>query len=87
MVLYIPAKISDAMLRADAAHRVCSRLMDTDPSGQLLFRSSEILWNLLQNGDAAVLASQLNNLTCVRCVLFVDIGTQGHMTSEFVQAL
>lgn len=54
------------MLRADAAHRLCSRLMDPDATGQLLFRSSEILWNLLQNGDNATLASQLNNLTCIR---------------------
>ncbi|KAH3715889.1 cilia- and flagella-associated protein 69-like [Dreissena polymorpha] len=74
------AKICDSMLRADAAHRVCSRLMDPDPSGQLLFRSSEILWNLLENGDKAVLAQQLNNLICISQLrdAFIYQLTQGY---------
>ena len=62
----VAAKNCDAMLRADAANRLCSRLMDADPSGQLLFRSTDILWNLLENGDKASLAAQLNNLICLR---------------------
>lgn len=56
------------MLRAEAASRICSRLMDTDPSGQLLFRSVDTLWNLLENGDDGQLAKQLNNHTCIRYV-------------------
>lgn len=57
------------MLRAEAATTVCSRLMDPDPTGQLLFRSVDILWNMLENGDQGQLAEQLNNLTCIRyCV-------------------
>lgn len=74
------AKICSAMLRADAAHRICSRLMDADPSGQLLFRSSETLWNLLEKGDSAVLASQLNNLTCLSQLrdAFIYQLTQGY---------
>ncbi|XP_052820058.1 cilia- and flagella-associated protein 69-like [Mya arenaria] len=74
------AKICDAMLRADAAHRVCSRLMDPDPSGQLLFRSTEILWNLLERGDKATLAAQLNNLTCISQLrdAFIYQLTQGY---------
>lgn len=73
-------KICEAMLRADAAHRVCSRLMDADPSGQLLFRSSEILWNLIEKGDQATLASQLNNLTCISQLrdAFIYQLTQGY---------
>ena len=54
------------MLRADAATTVCSRLMDPDPTGQLLFRSVDILWNMLENGDQGQLAEQLNNLSCIR---------------------
>lgn len=54
------------MLSAQAAYKLCSGLMDNDPSGQLLFRSSEILWNLLQNGNQQDLADQLCNITCIR---------------------
>ncbi|XP_060581085.1 cilia- and flagella-associated protein 69-like [Ruditapes philippinarum] len=74
------AKICEAMLRADAAHRICSRLMDVDPSGQLLFRSSDILWNLLEKGDQATLTSQLNNLTCISQLrdAFIYQLTQGY---------
>ncbi|XP_062615202.1 cilia- and flagella-associated protein 69-like [Saccostrea cucullata] len=59
------AKNCDQMLRADAATTICSHLMDSDPTGQLLFRSVEILWNMLENGDQGQLAEQLNNLTCI----------------------
>ncbi|KAK3109030.1 hypothetical protein FSP39_021501 [Pinctada imbricata] len=59
------AKNCDQMLRADAATRICSRLMDPDASGALLFRSVDILWNLLEEGDPGELAQQLNNLTCL----------------------
>ncbi|XP_052683421.1 cilia- and flagella-associated protein 69-like [Crassostrea angulata] len=58
-------KNCDQMLRAEAATTVCSRLMDPDPTGQLLFRSVDILWNMLENGDQGQLAEQLNNLTCI----------------------
>lgn len=55
------------MLNGGAAQRICSRLMDTsDPTGQLLFRSVDILWNLLTQGDSDTVAQQLNNLDCVR---------------------
>lgn len=74
------AKNCDAMLRADAANRLCSRLMDPDPSGQLLFRSTDILWNLLENGDKATLAAQLNNLVCLSQLrdAFIYQLTQGY---------
>lgn len=62
----ITAKNCDQMLRAEAATTVCSRLMDPDPTGQLLFRSVDILWNMLENGDQGQLAEQLNNLSCIR---------------------
>ncbi|GFS17857.1 cilia- and flagella-associated protein 69-like [Elysia marginata] len=74
------AKNCDQMLFVDGGRRVCSRLMDPDPSGQLLFRSADILWNLMENGDKAVLAKQLNNLSCISQLrdAFVYQLTQGY---------
>lgn len=53
------------MLRAAAVQTVCVRMCERDPSGQLLFRCSEILWNLLENGGAAAVAEQLCNTHCI----------------------
>ena len=39
------------MVKAQAASGICAHLNDPDPSGQLLFRSSEILWNLLEKSS------------------------------------
>ncbi|RUS81453.1 hypothetical protein EGW08_010793 [Elysia chlorotica] len=74
------AKNCDQMLFVDGGRRICSRLMDPDPSGQLLFRSVDILWNLMENGDKAVLAKQLNNLSCISQLrdAFVYQLTQGY---------
>ncbi|KAI8777748.1 cilia- and flagella-associated protein 69 isoform X1 [Biomphalaria glabrata] len=74
------AKNCDQMLHVEAGRRICSRLMDTDPSGQLLFRSVDILWNLIENGNKSDLASQLNNMACISQLrdAFVYQMTQGH---------
>ncbi|KAL5007038.1 hypothetical protein ScPMuIL_015844 [Solemya velum] len=74
------AKACDQMLRAQGAFKICSHLMDPDHSGQLLYRSVDTLWNLLENGDQAQLASQLNNSTCVGQVrdAFIFQLTQGY---------
>ena len=61
-------KNCEQMLLADAAHRLCTRLNDADPSGQHLFRSVDILWNLMENGSRVEVAAQLNNLSCLRSV-------------------
>lgn len=53
------------MAKAQAACRICSRLNDSDPSGQVLFRSSEILWNLLENGPKEEIINQLSNIECI----------------------
>ena len=56
------------MLNANGAHWLCSRLMDHDLSRQLLFRSIEILWNVLENcTNREQLGLQLNDVLCVRC--------------------
>lgn len=68
------------MLHADGAERMCSRLMDYDPSGQVLFRSVDILWNLLENGDKNEVVKQLNNFTCISQLrdAFIHQLTQGY---------
>jgi len=73
-------KNCDEMLFVEGGKRICSRLMDPDPSGQLLFRSVDILWNLMENGDKATLAKQLNNLACISQLrdAFVYQLTQGY---------
>ncbi|XP_041367843.1 cilia- and flagella-associated protein 69-like [Gigantopelta aegis] len=58
-------KNCDQMLRADGAKHICYRFMDPDPSGEVLFRSVDIIWNLMEHGDTAQIAQQLNNLTCI----------------------
>ncbi|XP_073920888.1 cilia- and flagella-associated protein 69 isoform X3 [Castor canadensis] len=53
------------MVKAQAASKICAHLNDTDPSGQLLFRSSEILWNLLEKSSKEEIIQQLSNLECL----------------------
>lgn len=53
------------MVKAQAAGRICAHLNDPDPSGQLLFRSSEILWNLLEKSSKEEIIQQLSNLECL----------------------
>ncbi|KAK7110003.1 cilia- and flagella-associated protein 69-like isoform X2 [Littorina saxatilis] len=74
------SKNCSQMLRAEGAKRLSARLTDPDPSGQLLFRSVDILWNLLEFGDKQEVAQQLNNLTCISQLrdCFVFQLTQGY---------
>ncbi|KAM9308129.1 cilia- and flagella-associated protein 69 [Gastrophryne carolinensis] len=67
------------MAKAQAACRICSRLNDPDQSGQLLFRSSEILWNLLENGPKEEIVNQLSNIECIYALKdsFVRLLTNG----------
>ncbi|XP_051728378.1 cilia- and flagella-associated protein 69-like isoform X2 [Ctenopharyngodon idella] len=53
------------MLRAQAAQKICFHMSEREPSGQVLFRSSEILWNLLENGSREEVAAQLSNTDCI----------------------
>ena len=55
------------VLNANGAQWLCSRLMDYDPSRQLLFRSVEILWNVLEkSANREQLGVQLNDILCIR---------------------
>ncbi|XP_063003583.1 cilia- and flagella-associated protein 69 [Elgaria multicarinata webbii] len=56
------------MMKAQAPTRLCSHLNDPDTSGQLLFRSSEILWNLLEKTSKEEIINQLSNLECVHAL-------------------
>ncbi|NWS66697.1 CFA69 protein, partial [Crotophaga sulcirostris] len=67
------------MMKARAASRLCLYLNGVDPSGQLLFRSSEILWNLLENSSKEEVVNQLSSLECVYALkeVFVDLLMHG----------
>ncbi|NXM37389.1 CFA69 protein, partial [Oxyruncus cristatus] len=62
------------MMKAQAASRFCLYLNAADPSGQLVFRSSHILWNLLENTSKEEVVNQLSSLECVHALkeVFVD---------------
>ncbi|KAI4817886.1 hypothetical protein KUCAC02_011259 [Chaenocephalus aceratus] len=46
------------------AETICLHMNQPDPNGQVLFHSSEILWNLLERGSTEVTA-QLSSMECV----------------------
>ncbi|NWI52600.1 CFA69 protein, partial [Calyptomena viridis] len=73
--LSISGKNCRLMMEAQAASRLCLYLNGADPSGQLVFRSSDILWKLLENTSKEEVASQLSSLECVHALkeVFVDI--------------
>ncbi|NXW77151.1 CFA69 protein, partial [Hirundo rustica] len=62
------------MVKAQAASRLCLDLNCADPSGQLVFRSSDILWNLLENASKEEIVNQLRSLECVQALKEVFLG-------------
>ncbi|NXU76996.1 CFA69 protein, partial [Oreotrochilus melanogaster] len=67
------------MMKAQAASRICLYLNGVDPSGQLVFRSSEILWNLLESTSKEEVVNQLSSLECVHALkdAFVELLMHG----------
>ncbi|XP_061202118.1 cilia- and flagella-associated protein 69 [Neopsephotus bourkii] len=67
------------MLKARAASKLCLYLNGDDPSGQLVFRSSEILWNLIENTSKEEVCNQLSSLECVHTLkeVFEDLLMHG----------
>uniref|UniRef100_A0A674CWU4 Cilia and flagella associated protein 69 n=1 Tax=Salmo trutta TaxID=8032 RepID=A0A674CWU4_SALTR len=53
------------ILKAQGAQQICFHMNEPDPSGQVLFRSSEILWNLLERGCKEEVTAQLSNMDCI----------------------
>ncbi|XP_032762911.1 cilia- and flagella-associated protein 69 isoform X2 [Rattus rattus] len=72
------------MVKAQAASRLCAHLNDPDPSGQLLFRSSEVLWNLLEKSSKEEIIQQLSNLECLLTLkeVFKNLVMRGHSHYE-----
>ncbi|XP_031795838.1 cilia- and flagella-associated protein 69 [Sarcophilus harrisii] len=68
------------MIKALAANKICSCLNNPDPSGQLLFRSSEILWNLLEKSSKEEIIKQLSHLECLLALkeVFKNLFTKGY---------
>ncbi|XP_041665535.1 cilia- and flagella-associated protein 69-like isoform X2 [Cheilinus undulatus] len=54
-----------SMLRAQGAERICLHMNEPDESGQVLFCSSEILWNLLERGNKEEVTAQLNSIETI----------------------
>uniref|UniRef100_A0A3P8TJK8 Cilia- and flagella-associated protein 69 ARM repeats domain-containing protein n=1 Tax=Amphiprion percula TaxID=161767 RepID=A0A3P8TJK8_AMPPE len=54
-----------SILRARGAETICLHMNEPDPSGQVLFRSSEILWNLLERSSKQEVTAQLCSMECV----------------------
>ncbi|XP_062844662.1 cilia- and flagella-associated protein 69-like [Trichomycterus rosablanca] len=53
------------ILKAEGAQKICFHMNEPDPSGQMLFRSTEILWNLLDKGSREEVTNQLSNMDCI----------------------
>ncbi|XP_076611081.1 cilia- and flagella-associated protein 69 [Chaetodon auriga] len=54
-----------SILNARGAETICLHMNEPDPSGQVLLRSSEILWNLLERGSKEEVTAQLSSMECV----------------------
>nr|XP_057904002.1 cilia- and flagella-associated protein 69-like isoform X2 [Doryrhamphus excisus] len=67
------------MLSARGAETICLHMNQHDPSGRILFHSSEILWNLLERGSKAEVAAQLSSVECAISLkeAFFDILLKG----------
>lgn len=53
------------MLNARGAETMCLHMNEDDPSRQMLMRSSDILWNLLERGCREEVTAQLNSMECI----------------------
>ncbi|XP_053108424.1 cilia- and flagella-associated protein 69-like isoform X2 [Hemicordylus capensis] len=75
------------MMKAQAPSRLCSHLNDVDSSGQFLFRSSEILWNLLEKSSKKETINQLSNLECINALKEVFLNLFLHGSSHYDRQL
>ncbi|XP_041039883.1 cilia- and flagella-associated protein 69-like [Carcharodon carcharias] len=81
---YSSAMNCNLMLNAQAASKICRSLNDPDPSGQLLFWSSEVLWNLLEQASKKELVNQLSNFECINALkeAFLNQMVNGYSLSD-----
>lgn len=54
------------MLNAECASRLINRMNYPQPNEELLFRSVEILWNLIEFGNRKQVAAQMNSLNAIK---------------------
>ncbi|CAF1089108.1 unnamed protein product [Rotaria sordida] len=68
------------MLTHDCVNRLVLRMNDTDSSGELLFRTIELLWNLFEYGDEEQISEQLNSRVTISLLQEAFLGqvTQSH---------
>ena len=61
-------------------NRLVSKMNDADSTGELLFRTIELLWNLLENGDEEQIIDQLNSRVTIGLLQEAFLGqlTQSH---------
>ncbi|NXI88352.1 CFA69 protein, partial [Rhipidura dahli] len=73
------------MVEAEAASRLCLYLNGADPSGQLVFRSSDILWKLLEFSSKDEAINQLSRLECLHALkeAFVDLLMHGFRHCDY----
>ncbi|UJR26392.1 hypothetical protein I4U23_007724 [Adineta vaga] len=68
------------MLTHDCINRLVAKMNDTDPAGELLFRTTEVLWNILDLGDEEQISEQLDSRVTISLLQEAFIGqvTQSH---------
>lgn len=75
------------MLSAQGAKTICLHMNELDPSGQVLFHSSEILWNLLERCSKDEVTAQLSSIECVVYVshvvfkMFSNVADEGNVAT------
>ncbi|CAF0835162.1 unnamed protein product [Adineta ricciae] len=68
------------MLTHDCVNRLVLKINDTDSTGELLFRTIETLWNILEHGDEEQISDQLNSRVTISLLQEAFLGqiTQSH---------
>ncbi|XP_030267530.1 cilia- and flagella-associated protein 69 isoform X1 [Sparus aurata] len=75
------------ILNARGAEMICLHMNEPDPSCQVLFRSSEILWNLLERGNKEEVTAQLSSMECVLSLKEAFLTGLGHSDHQLTNEL
>ncbi|CAF4303340.1 unnamed protein product, partial [Adineta steineri] len=62
------------MLTHDCINRLLSKMNDHDPTGELLFRTIELLWNILEQCDEEQISDQLDSRVTISLLQEAFIG-------------
>ncbi|CAF1110357.1 unnamed protein product [Adineta ricciae] len=68
------------MLTHDCINRLVAKMNDADPTGELLFRTTEVLWNIFDFADEEQIGEQLDSRVTISLLQEAFIGqvTQNH---------